>query len=154
MRRQKELEEILKRYGIEHRFVVVENARTVDDAARSLGVGRDRIAKTMIVITEKSPIAVFLRGIDRVDIDKLKRSLGVRSARLASPPEVERITGYRVGGVPPVIEGVETIVDSRLAGEEGEVFCGGGDERTLIAVRPKELVGKLGLKVLDLAAPR
>lgn len=154
MKGQKEIKEILESYGLEHRFVSVDNARTVDDAARSLGVGRDRIAKTMIVVTERSPIAVFLRGVDRVDIDKLKRSLGIGSARLASPREVERITGYRVGGVPPVIDGVETIVDSRLAGEEGEVFCGGGDERTLIAVRPRELVEKLGLRVLDLALPR
>ncbi|HWQ17880.1 MAG TPA: YbaK/EbsC family protein [Sulfolobales archaeon] len=144
----------LDRYGITYRFVSVENARTVDDAARSLGVGRDRIAKTIIVITDQGAIAVFLRGVDKVDMGKLKKSLGLKNTRLASPDEVMMLTGYRAGGVPPVIESMETIVDSRLAREEGEIFCGGGDEKTLLALKPRELVDKLGLRVLDLAASK
>ena len=145
---------LLDRYGITYRFVYVENARTVDDAARSLGVGRDRIAKTIIVITDQGAIAVFLRGVDKVDMGKLKKNLGLKNTRLASPDEVMMLTGYRAGGVPPVIESMETIVDSRLAREEGEIFCGGGDEKTLLALKPRELVDKLGLRVLDLAASK
>lgn len=87
-------------------------------------------------------------------MDKPRKNLGLRGARLTSPGEVEALTGYRAGGVPPLIVGVETIVDSRLAGEENEVFCGGGDEKTLVALRPRELVEKLGLRTLDLAALR
>ncbi|MEM2204159.1 MAG: YbaK/EbsC family protein [Sulfolobales archaeon] len=152
MKGREAIKEILDRYGIAHKFVSVENARTVDDAARSLGVGRDRIAKTIIVITDQGAIAVFLRGIDRVDMGKLKKSLGLKNARLASQEEVAMLTGYKAGGVPPVIEGMETIVDSRLAREEDEIFCGGGDEKTLLALKPRELVEKLGLRILDLAA--
>ncbi|MEM1610869.1 MAG: YbaK/EbsC family protein [Sulfolobales archaeon] len=147
------LEARLRELGIGYRFVVVERARTVDDAARSLGVGRDRIAKTVIVITDRGPIALFLRGSHRVDFTALRRILGLGSARMATPEEVEKITGYRVGGVPPIIEGVETIVDASLAFDSDEVFCGGGDEYTLLAIKPRELVERLGLRVYSFARP-
>jgi prolyl-tRNA editing enzyme YbaK/EbsC (Cys-tRNA(Pro) deacylase) len=71
---------------------------------------------------------------------------------MATPEEVERITGYKVGGVPPIIDGVETIVDSSLASESGEVFCGGGDEHTLLAIKPRELIEKLRLRVYCFAS--
>jgi len=145
------ISERLKSLGISHRLVEVENARTAEDAARSLGVPVERIAKTVIVITDRGPLALFLRGPHRVDFEAVKRILGLKKLRMASPDEVERITGYRVGGVPPLIEGVETIVEESLAGEASEIFCGGGDERTLIAIRPRELVEKLGLRVYRFA---
>jgi prolyl-tRNA editing enzyme YbaK/EbsC (Cys-tRNA(Pro) deacylase) len=138
--------------GIGYRFVAVERARTVEDAARSLGVGRDKIAKTIIAITDRGPLALFLRGIHRVDFEALRKNLGLSFAIMATPEEVERITGYKVGGVPPIIDGVETIVDASLASESGEVFCGGGDEHTLLAIKPRELIEKLRLRVCGFAS--
>ncbi len=145
------LESKLRELGIGYRFVVVERARSVEDAAKSLGVGRDRIAKTVITITDRGPIALFLRGSHKVDFAALRRILGLSSVRMATPEEVERITGYTVGGVPPIIEGVETIVDVSLASDSIEVFCGGGDEYTLLAIKPRELVERLGLRVYGFA---
>jgi len=73
--------------------------RTVDNAARVLGVGRDVIVKTLVVTCRDAILAVIMPGDRRLDIPKLR---GIaRDCRLARPDEVVVLTGYPVGGVPP-----------------------------------------------------
>ncbi|AAY80498.1 aminoacyl-tRNA deacylase [Sulfolobus acidocaldarius] len=144
-----DLEDILKKLALSYKFISVPNARTVKDASMSLGVSEDRIAKTILVIADNKPYAVFLRGNRRVDLDKLKLYLNVREIRVAKASEVKKITGYEVGGLPPLINGVETIMDEELADDDKEVFCGGGNETTLLSIIPKELAEKSMLRIFS-----
>ncbi|AOL17860.1 hypothetical protein BFU36_12170 [Sulfolobus sp. A20] len=143
------MEEILKSRGINYQFVKVKDAKTVKDASNSLGIDEGKIAKTVIVIADNKPLAIFLRGNKRVNLEKVKEFLRVSEVRIAKAKEVRELTGYQVGGVPPIIEGVETIVDLDLASDSDYVYCGGGDEKTLLRISPKELVEKFNLKVLN-----
>ncbi len=145
------LEELLKNKGINYHFVKVKDAKTVKDASNSLGIDERHIAKTVIVIADSKPVAVFLRGDRKVNLDKIKESLRAREVRIAKAKEVKELTSYQVGGVPPIIEGVETIIDLDLAKESDYVYCGGGDEKTLLRISPKELVEKFNLKILDVS---
>lgn len=124
--------------------------RTVDDAARALGVGRDRIVKTLIVVCRDTILAVIVPGDRRLDFSKL-RGVG-RDCRLARADEVEKITGYPAGGVPPVAlpEHVKVIMDGSLL-EKDFVYGGGGGENLLLRFSPRELAS-LGLaQVLDVS---
>ncbi|TRM79775.1 hypothetical protein DJ522_09350, partial [Sulfolobus sp. F3] len=91
------LEEILKSRGINYQFVKVKDAKTVKDASNSLGIDEGKIAKTVIVIADNKPLAIFLRGNKRVNLEKVKEFLRVSEVRIAKAKEVRELTGYQVG---------------------------------------------------------
>ena len=124
--------------------------RTVDDAARALGVGRDAIVKTIIVVCRSSVLAVIIPGDRRLDLGKLK--VVDRDCRLAKPDEIPVLTGYPAGGVPPVAlpENVRVVMDRGLL-EKSVVYSGGGSENTLLEFSPRELVALVNAMLLDVS---
>ncbi|MEM1932155.1 MAG: YbaK/EbsC family protein [Pyrobaculum sp.] len=123
--------------------IVVLNTpvRRVKDAAAALGVGEDKIIKTIVVLCNGVYKAYIVRGSKKIDLAKL-------GCRLASPEEVLEATGYPVGGVPPVLP-IPVFIDKELLKEE-YVYGGGGDEYSLLKFKPLLLV-QLGLATpLDL----
>ena len=105
--------------------------RTVREAARAVGVGEDKIIKTIVVNCGGEFRAYILRGTKRLDV----KSLG---CRLAAPEEVLSVTGYPVGGVPPVLN-IPVFIDEELLNED-YVYGGGGDDHSLLKFRPRDLV--------------
>jgi Cys-tRNA(Pro) deacylase len=83
-----------------------ESTKTVQEAADALGVQPGQIAKS-ILLTADSGYGLFVMAGDvRVDSKKVKPILG-RKPKMADPEEVERVTGYKVGGVCPFNLAVE-----------------------------------------------
>jgi prolyl-tRNA editing enzyme YbaK/EbsC (Cys-tRNA(Pro) deacylase) len=115
--------------------------RTVREAARAVGVGEDKIIKTIVVNCGGEFRAYILRGTKRLDV----KSLG---CRLATPEEVLSVTGYPVGGVPPVL-GIPVFIDEELLSED-YVYGGGGDDHSLLRFRPRDLVEKGLAEPVDL----
>lgn len=115
--------------------------RTVREAARAVGVGEDKIIKTIVVNCGGEFRAYILRGAKRLDV----KSLG---CRLATPEEVLSVTGYPVGGVPPVL-GIPVFIDEELLSED-YVYGGGGDDHSLLRFRPRDLVEKGLAEPVDL----
>jgi prolyl-tRNA editing enzyme YbaK/EbsC (Cys-tRNA(Pro) deacylase) len=115
--------------------------RTVREAARAVGVGEDKIIKTIVVNCGGEFRAYILRGTKRLDV----KSLG---CRLATPEEVLSVTGYPVGGVPPVL-GIPVFIDEELLSED-YVYGGGGDDHSLLKFRPRDLVEKGLAEPVDL----
>ncbi|MEM4651543.1 MAG: aminoacyl-tRNA deacylase [Pyrobaculum sp.] len=115
--------------------------RTVREAARAVGVDEDKIIKTIVVNCGGEFRAYILRGTKRLDV----KSLG---CRLATPEEVLSVTGYPVGGVPPVL-GIPVFIDEELLSED-YVYGGGGDDHSLLKFRPRDLVEKGLAEPVDL----
>ncbi len=107
--------------------------RTVREAARAVGLGEDKIVKTIVVNCGGKFRAYILRGTKRLDV----KSLG---CRLATPEEVLLATGYPVGGVPPVLD-IPVFIDEELLGED-YVYGGGGNDYSLLKFKPRDLVEK------------
>lgn len=142
----------VKLRGLSWRFIDVPgSARTVDDAARFLGVSRSSIVKTLIVICSNDIYAAIVPGDRKLDMIKLRAIAG--ECRLAKPNEVLEHTGYRVGGVPPVTlpPNIKIIVDTALLSKP-KVYGGGGDEKTLLEFNPKELVEITGASTADISS--
>lgn len=115
--------------------------RTVREAARAVGVGEDKIIKTIVVNCGGEFRAYILRGTKRLDVKSL-------DCRLATPEEVLSVTGYPVGGVPPVL-GIPVFIDEELLSED-YVYGGGGDDHSLLKFRPRDLVEKGLAEPVDL----
>ncbi|HZX34338.1 MAG TPA: YbaK/EbsC family protein [archaeon] len=122
-------------------FEVRGEVHSAAHAAAEMDNEPDKVAKSIVLVdSNKSPVLVILLGKDRVDFQKLKKILNVSDVRLAEPYEVLEMTGFEVGGVPPVsIYGIRTIID-KSAAEKEEIVCGGGDVRHLMRIKVKEIL--------------
>lgn len=77
--------------------------RTAEDAADSLGCRVEQIVKSLVfrrAVTD-GPVLVLASGRNRIDLEKLAAILGEPLVK-ADADYVKRVTGYAIGGVPPV----------------------------------------------------
>ncbi|MEB3756015.1 MAG: hypothetical protein GSR79_04065 [Desulfurococcales archaeon] len=125
--------------------------KTVREAAHALGIDESGIVKTVIIECDHVFYACVIRGDSSLDFSKVASILGC-SPRLAKPSEVRDVTGYDVGGVPPVSlpRSVRVLVDVRVL-ELDKAFAGGGDEYTLLEFNPRELKEKVDSIIVDIA---
>lgn len=145
------LERFIREKNIKAEVVYVGEARTSLEAARSLGVGLEEIAKTIIFSGGGGElVAVVVGARHRVVQGKLARILGFKRLRLARPEEIVEWTGYPPGGVPPVAHKrrIRVIVDRELLGRSF-VYAGGGTPRHLLRISPRDIVALAGAEVTD-----
>lgn len=76
--------------------------KTVREVTSFLGVGAERLVKTLLFETEKGVVAALVRGDRDINEIKLQKALGVLRCELADPATVERITGAAPGFAGPV----------------------------------------------------
>jgi prolyl-tRNA synthetase len=76
--------------------------RTVEEVTAFLGLGADRLVKTLLFDAGGEVIAVLVRGDHQVNETKLKNHLGGREVTAATPAQVEKATGAPVGFAGPV----------------------------------------------------
>ena len=99
------------------------------------------IVKSILLITsEQDPILIILLGKDKIDFEKIKKIASVKDVQLADPTEVLEITGYEVGGVPPIsIYGIKTLIDEEVL-KNKKIICGGGDSNHLMKIEVQEIL--------------
>jgi prolyl-tRNA editing enzyme YbaK/EbsC (Cys-tRNA(Pro) deacylase) len=76
--------------------------------------------------------------------------LSRKRVRLAGAAAVRAITGYPVGGVPPLghPRRLRTLIDRRVL-DQPEVFAGGGAVDALLRITPAEIVRVTGAEKVD-----
>jgi prolyl-tRNA editing enzyme YbaK/EbsC (Cys-tRNA(Pro) deacylase) len=105
-----------RQYGMEDRILEFpESCATVELAAQAIGCEPRRIAKTLSFKTAERVLLIVIAGDARVDNRKYKDRFGDK-VRMLGSDEVERLTGYKIGGVCPfaVNSGVEVYIDTSL----------------------------------------
>jgi Cys-tRNA(Pro) deacylase len=136
------LRRFLCRAGVDAEIVNPGTATpTVELAAAALGVRPAQIIKSLLFCDRKDgAVLVIVRGDRRIDRRKLAEVSGLRGLELAKPHVVESLTGYRVGGVPPVghVHCVPTILD-RAVLDTDLVYGGGGTDDSLLRIEPEEI---------------
>ncbi|MCA6213890.1 nucleotide pyrophosphohydrolase [Thermococcus bergensis] len=142
------VEEIVKELGGE----IIEpkgEVKTVEQVVKLLGVSPENIIKSLVfIVNESEPILVIVDGKSKVSLEKLRNIFG--NVRMAKPKEVEEITGYKVGEVPPVGIPIKTVVDKKLV-EKEFVIGGGGRIDRLSRLSPKKIVEFQKAEVLDVS---
>jgi prolyl-tRNA editing enzyme YbaK/EbsC (Cys-tRNA(Pro) deacylase) len=79
-----------------------ESTHTAQEAADAIGCQLAQIAKSILFRSASGkPVLVITSGMNRVDEKKVKALLGEKIER-ASPEFVKEMTGFEVGGVPPL----------------------------------------------------
>lgn len=119
-----------------------EETMTVADAAAALQVTPAQIIKSIAFLAEGEPVLAITNGVSRVGWKTLADYLDVsrRQLRMADPAQVQEMTGYEVGAVPPFghPQPLRTLIDTAVF-EQSVIFGGGGATNALIRLTPQEL---------------
>jgi prolyl-tRNA editing enzyme YbaK/EbsC (Cys-tRNA(Pro) deacylase) len=156
-----DLQRFIEEEDIEAEMVILpENTPTVEAAAAAVGVQPAQIAKSVLFVVKekggvKRPQLVVTNGLSRVDYRALSDTLVVsrKRVRMARAPEVQQMTGFAVGTVPPFGHAtpIPTLLDETVM-QEQEVYAGGGAVNTLIRLTVDELHRVLRADVVRLSA--
>ncbi|MCC5900913.1 MAG: Cys-tRNA(Pro) deacylase [Halomonas sp.] len=73
------------------------------EAAEKLGVSVDQVFKTLVVKLDGKQLAVGIVPVNcQLGLKQIAKAAGAKKAMMAAPEEVERTTGYVLGGVSPL----------------------------------------------------
>ena len=112
------------------------------EAAKKLGVPEDRVFKTLVVRLDNKELAVGVVPVSSMLSMKLvAKAAGAKKATMAAPSDVERSTGYVLGGVSPLGQKkqLKTILDSS-ARHHSTIFVSAGRRGLEIELSPDDLV--------------
>jgi len=98
----KRVKKALSQFDPELDIVVLNNsARTALEAASSLSCEVGAIVKSLLFKTENTFTLCLISGDKKASLIKIKKTLQIKNALVASADEVKTITGYTIGGVSP-----------------------------------------------------
>ena len=143
----KRLEEIARELEAEI-LDIGRPVKTVEQATRETGVSKKQVIKSLVIVSESGPLLVIVDGESRISMSKLEKKFG--KCRFAKPKEVKEITGYEVGGVPPVGVPLKTVIDPKVL-ENEYVIGGGGTTERLLRIKPEKIAEYQKAEILDVS---
>ena len=114
----KRAEKSIKEYNNEMSVIVLDSsAKTANEAASSLGCEVGAIVKSLLFKTENTFTLFLVSGDKKASLNKIKKTLNIKDASMASPDDVKNVTGYTIGGVSPVghLNKIKILIDHSLA---------------------------------------
>lgn len=115
------------------------------EAAEKLGVDVAQVFKTLVVSTEAKVLAVAILPVDKtLNFKKMAKAVGCKKIQMADPKQVERSTGYVLGGVSPLGQKkrLKTIIDDS-AQYQATIYVSGGRRGLEIELPPEQLSATL-----------
>jgi prolyl-tRNA editing enzyme YbaK/EbsC (Cys-tRNA(Pro) deacylase) len=121
---------------------LADTTHTAEDAARALGVGQAQIVKSLVFVAPRDeglpePIICLVAGTNRVSLALLTAVTGEAGVRRATAREARELTGFSIGGIPPIghIRPVRVVMDPDL-GRYAEVWAAAGHDRSVFPISP------------------
>lgn len=147
-------EDLVKRFaelGVKIKVYEFEmSTHTVELAALALGVEEGQIAKSLVVNVGKQPMLFILAGDKKLDQTKVKRYFGVRRVKFANPETVLKVSGFPVGGVPPLpLNGDVPVYLDRSLFRFDMVYPAAGKTNNCFAVSLEDLRRVTGGREID-----
>lgn len=124
-----------------------------EQAALALGIGAERLFKTlMVIIDAKRPAIALTPAAAETRMKTLASKLDGKRAAMAPLAEAERLSGYVKGGISPLgqRQKLDAVVDRSIKDHQ-TIFINGGRRGLQIELKPDDLIDILGASVADLA---
>ncbi len=120
-------------------------SHTAEDAAAALGVEQAQIVKSLVFVVldedqRLDPVICLVAGTNRVDVARLAAVMGEREIRRATAREARELTGFTIGGIPPLghARASRVVMDPDL-GRFPVVWAAAGADRAVFPVSPAAL---------------
>lgn len=134
------LETFLETNQIQAQILQFDQDVATSDQAAGLEKTHPVVKSILLCVGEKDFVLAVLEATRKVSLNKVRALTGEKNIRLATAEEVEQVTGYPVGGVPPIsIYGVKTYIDPRIQ-DHAWVVCGGGTKRALLKIQSADII--------------
>ncbi len=130
-----------------------ESTATAEQAAVAAGCELGAIVKSLLFLIDGNPMLVLVAGDRIADQRKLGAHFGVgkKKVRLADAAAVKAITGYKVGGVPPVGHAVPLpVVIASSLGRFETVWAAAGSSTAVFPIGFSQLVKITAGQVIEL----
>lgn len=118
-----------------------DSTRTAEDAATACGCGVAQIVKSLIFLGVETgkPYLMLVSGVNRVDETGVASLLG-ETLKRPNGREVRALTGYAIGGIPPIGHPVAmpAVIDEKLL-EFDVVWAAAGTPHCVFSVDPSAL---------------
>lgn len=112
------------------------------EAANKLGITESRVFKTLVVTIGNKELAVGVVPVSSMlNMKLIAKALNAKKASMAEAAEVERSTGYVLGGVSPLGQKkkLKTVIDSSAL-DYPTVFVSAGRRGLEIELKPQDLL--------------
>ncbi|HEY9677119.1 MAG TPA: YbaK/EbsC family protein [Drouetiella sp.] len=123
------------------------------NVASALGYEESQMVKTLIFETDKPEYVLIMVAANQNAVSgHLKKVLGSRNIKMATPDMVIQVTGYVIGSIPPFHwqpEGFRTVLDESLAKQE-LLGVGAGQWGEEIMITPQNLVKATNATIANL----
>lgn len=122
------------------------------ESAAQLGVGPERVFKTLIVDTGDGLAVGIVPVTARLDLKAIARALGVKRVGMADPAKAARSTGYVLGGISPMGQRapLPTVLD--LSAAAFDTICVSAGRRGLqVELAPDDLLMITGAELAEIA---
>ena len=136
---------LLKKNSINHAVHEYEHDASAEsfglEAAEKLGVAPERVFKTLVVKLDSQDLAVGIVPVAlMLNMKRMAKATGAKKAAMATPQDVQRSTGYVLGGVSPLGQKkrLKTIIDSSAEPFE-TVFVSAGRRGMDVELDPGDL---------------
>jgi prolyl-tRNA editing enzyme YbaK/EbsC (Cys-tRNA(Pro) deacylase) len=141
------VQDALRKRGLQAEVLELSSStRTAVDAAATLGCEVAQIAKSLVFVSaDGRHVLVIASGINRVDEKKLAALFG-QSLKRASADQVREMSGFAIGGVPPLAhkqEPAAVFVDEDLLAHE-VIWAAAGSPNAVVRLTGEELVAISG----------
>lgn len=133
------LEDFFQTNGINAQILTFDEEVATSRQAREMEQNLP-IVKTILLAHQGGFVLAILNSRDKISFPKIEAILSTKNIRLATPTEVEEVTGYMVGGVPPVsIYGSPTLIDEKVLTHPW-AMAGGGTPFALLKISTKDIL--------------
>ena len=142
-----------------HEYTHDSNAASFGlEAAEKLAIAAERVFKTLVVTTDTGVLAVAILPVDKtLNFKKMAKALSAnkmlafKKVQMADPKQVERTTGYVLGGVSPLGQKkrLATLIHAS-AQEHSAIYVSGGRRGLEIELPPEQLATTLAARFADI----
>ena len=130
-----------------------ESTHTAEEAAATVGAELGQIVKSLVFVTPTEtgglePVLCLVSGPNRVDLARLAAVTGASDIRRANADEAKELTGFAIGGIPPVghDRALVTVIDEDLLRHQ-RIWAAAGHPSAVLPLTPDELVRLTGGRV-------
>ncbi|GAC1484114.1 MAG: YbaK/EbsC family protein [Candidatus Dormibacteria bacterium] len=128
------------------------STRTAREAAEAIGTSVGQIVKSLVFMAGEAAVLALVSGSNQLDLGRLEALLGAPLQK-ADADTVRAVTGYAIGGVPPIgfPRAIPTFIDRDLLQYE-MIWAAAGTPRHVFPITSNDLVRITGGIIAELGA--
>lgn len=146
------VQEFLDQFGLDLEVIEFsKSTRTAQEAAEAIGCEVGQIVKSLVFKSENQPVMFLVSGKNKLDLQKVSRQLNLKLEK-ADADFVKKVTGFSIGGVPPVAHKtpIPVFIDQTLL-EYDTVWAAAGTPFSVFKIESNKLKTLTKGKIIKVA---